>query len=103
MYCETPYCKDTIPLEMLRPYLYYIVNTMSTAPMMIDPLDRIIYIGNFFGLLNKYGIPPSLWSMTMLINGLNHPGEYAGASLLTTLHPTAMDGILNNFVSVIPR
>ena len=56
----------------------------------IEKQHQIKYRGDFFGLLNQYGVKPDLHWITMRINGLHTSGEYDG-SITTLFIPNRRD------------
>ena len=44
----------------------------------IEPYLTIAFKGDFYGLLRKLQVPPSMWYATLRLNNLSNPMDYLG-------------------------
>jgi hypothetical protein len=64
--------------NIIEDHLKMLINTANRATVRIPPINTVKYRGDFYGLLQYMEIPEEHHWITMRLNGLHCPTDYAG-------------------------
>jgi hypothetical protein len=80
-------------LEIL-PIILNLIAEEAIAEVSVSDILQRRFTGDFFGLLKQKNISVQYWTIVLMLNKYNHPGEYSGAPTFKTIDGTAVDQVM---------
>jgi hypothetical protein len=73
---------DTTFMNVLEDFMTYLRTHPTTNIVDIDQMLAYKYEFDFFGLLAQYGIPPNLHWVTLRMNNMTSPNDFAKKAIV---------------------